>query len=95
MAGYSVSLQARRDLRDIEEFISDYNPVAADQLLARIDDQFQLLADNPFMGRERAELGDNLRSLRVENYVIIYRPADSGIEVVRVINGARDINRLF
>ena len=95
MAGYSVSLQARRDLRDIEEFISDYNPVAADQLLARIDDQFQLLADNPFMGRERAELGDNLRSLRVENYVIIYRPADSGVEVVRVINGARDINRLF
>lgn len=95
MAGYSVSLQARRDLRDIEEFISDYNPVAADQLLARIDDQFQLLADNPFMGRDRAELGDNLRSLRVENYVIIYRPADSGVEVVRVINGARDINRLF
>ena len=95
MAGYSVSLQARRDLRDIEEFISDYNPVAADQLLARIDDQFPLLADNPFMGRERAELGDNLRSLRVENYVIIYRPADSGVEVVRVINGARDINRLF
>ena len=95
MAGYSVSLQARRDLRDIEEFISDYNPVAADQLRARIDDQFQLLADNPFMGRERAELGDNLRSLRVENYVIIYRPADSGVAIVRVINGARDINRLF
>ena len=95
MAGYSISLQARRDLRDIEEFISDYNPVAADQLLARIDDQFQLLADNPFMGRERAELGDNLRSLRVENYVIIYRPADSGVAIVRVINGARDINRLF
>ena len=95
MAGYSVSLQALRDLQDIEEFISDYNPVAANQLLARIDGQFQLLADNPFMGRERTELGEGLRSLRVENYVIIYRPADSGVAIVRVVNGARDISRLF
>lgn len=95
MAGYSVSRQALRDLRDIEEFIADYNPVAAAQLLARIDDQFQLLADNPFIGRERTELGDDLRSLRVENYVIIYRPADSGVAIVRVVNGARDISRLF
>ena len=95
MAGYSVSRQALRDLRDIEEFISDYNPIAAAQLLARIDDQFQLLADNPFIGRERTELGDALRSLRVENYVIIYRPADSGVAIARVVNGARDISRLF
>lgn len=39
-----------------------------------------------------------MRRSRVENfgdYLIFYRPVDRGIEVVRVIHGARDIEALF
>jgi plasmid stabilization system protein ParE len=50
--------------------------------------------DNP-LGRARLELAPNLRSLLVGDYVMFYRPIDDGIEVVRVLHGARDIDAMF
>jgi toxin ParE1/3/4 len=47
------------------------------------------------MGRARHELLVNLRSFTVENYVIFYQPIADGIEVLRVLYGARDIHRIF
>jgi toxin ParE1/3/4 len=47
------------------------------------------------MGREREELSARLRSFAVGNYVIFYRPAKDGIEVVRILHGARDFPPLF
>jgi toxin ParE1/3/4 len=37
----------------------------------------------------------NLRSFTVKNYVIFYQPITDGIEVLRVLYGARDIHRVF
>jgi toxin ParE1/3/4 len=47
------------------------------------------------MGRIRSDLLPNLRSFPVGNYVIFYFPADDGIEVIRILHGARDIQQLF
>lgn len=47
------------------------------------------------MGRDRAALSPGLRSFPHEDYVIFYKPARGGIEVVRVLHGARDLNRFF
>jgi len=30
-----------------------------------------------------------------ENYLIFYRPLQDGIDVLRIVRGARDIGRLF
>ena len=54
-----------------------------------------LLAGQPLMGRERPELAPNLRSFSVGSYVILYRPISEGIEVGRIIHGARDIDAQF
>lgn len=37
----------------------------------------------------------NLRSHPHGNYVIFYRPIGDGIEIVRVLHGARDIDAAF
>jgi toxin ParE1/3/4 len=47
------------------------------------------------MGRHREELAAELRSFLVDNFVIFYRPMDGGIEVVRILHGARDLPPLF
>lgn len=47
------------------------------------------------MGRKRDELVPNLRSFPVGNYLIFYRPINQGIEVLRVLHGARDIPSIF
>ena len=54
-----------------------------------------LVAGQPLLGRLCPELAPNLRSFPVGNYVIFYRPIDNGIEVARVLHGARDIDSLF
>jgi len=49
----------------------------------------------PGTGRSRTDLGPTLRSVAVGDYLIIYRPIEGGIEIVRVLHGRRDINALF
>ena len=49
----------------------------------------------PGIGRARPELRPDLRSFAVGRYVIFYRATREGIEVVRVIHGMRDIDRIF
>lgn len=52
-----------------------------------------MLSDNPKAGRHRPELVTTLRSFPVESIVLFYFPMQTGIELVRVLSGYRDIGR--
>lgn len=71
------------------------NSTAADALLADIEALTVLLLDNPHLGRARPELADTLRNFPVGNYVLFYRLQAYGIELVRVLHGARDLPHEF
>ncbi len=43
----------------------------------------------------RPELGEGIRSFPSGNYVIFYRTVEGGIEIMRVLHGARDIEKIF
>jgi toxin ParE1/3/4 len=58
-------------------------------------DKFKLIATLPLMGRARDELAADLRSFPFWRYVIFSEPIDDGIDVVRVLHSARDINAVF
>jgi toxin ParE1/3/4 len=92
---YRLTNEAREDLDETWLSIAADNPPAADRLLDRLYESFLLLAGQPLLGRARPELGMNLRSFPVGNYVIFYRPIADGIEVARVLHGARDIDAEF
>ena len=49
----------------------------------------------PLMGREGGELSPGLRSFPVGRHVIFYRPMANGVEIARVLDGARDLPPLF
>ena len=87
--------QAEADLSEIFAYIAVDDLAAAEQTLRRIGAKCDGLADNPGIGRGRPDLHETLRSFPVGNYVIFYRAVTGGIEVVRVLHGARDIDRLF
>ena len=82
---------AEEDLIAIWSYIAADNPAAADRLLDRIDAALQFLAGNPHAGPARPELGDTIRSFVVGRYSLFYGVVDGGIELYRVIHGARDI----
>lgn len=47
------------------------------------------------MGRVRGELAVDLRSFPFGRNVIFYAPVEHGIDVVRVLHSARDIDAVF
>jgi toxin ParE1/3/4 len=86
---------AEADLEAIYDYIAADNAVAAAKLVARLEELAARLAETPGMGRARAELLPDLRSFPLANYVVFYRPIESGIEIVRVLHGARDVPVIF
>jgi toxin ParE1/3/4 len=86
---------ASADIFEIWDYIADDSLVAADRWVDRLDEQFGLLATQPLMGRARDELAPGVRSFPFGRYVIFYVPLDDGIDVVRVLHGARDIDVVF
>lgn len=95
MPSIVIRPQAAADLTEIWAYIAEDSPDHADAFLDRIGRELRSLARKPKMGRARPELSAALRSLPVGRYVIFYVPRPRGIEVVRVLHGARDLDSLF
>ena len=60
-----------------------------DRLIDVVVDRFNLLAEQPAVGRVRSEFGVDVRSFVVERYVIYYR-VDGDVLIARVLHGRRD-----
>ena len=87
--------QADEDLIDLWVYIAQDNPAAADHLLDEFEKKFALLAGLPRLGAARSDIAPGLRHFPMGNYLILYREIDPGIEVVRVVHGARRLSHLF
>ncbi len=86
---------AESDALEIWSYIATDNSDAADRLLDRFDDVIRAISKQPQMGRSVEELAPSLRFVPIGSYLIFYRPADDGVEIVRLLHGARDITAEF
>ncbi|MCY3956002.1 MAG: type II toxin-antitoxin system RelE/ParE family toxin [Nitrospira sp.] len=86
---------ALQDLDDIWDYIAQDNPQVADHFIDKVEKQCRLLAEFPNIGTSCDALSPGLRFLVVDKYVLFYIALDDGIEVVRVLHGARDLESLF
>lgn len=90
-----LSQFAENDLEEIWSYINEDNSQAAGTLIKELLQKFRLLAENPNLGKSRAELFINLRSFPFKKYIIFYAPTENGIEIFRVIHSSRNIAGLF
>jgi len=95
MSGVTKRPEAEADLLEIAVYIAQDDLAASDRFIDAVAEKLELLARHPTMGRLRSELAPNVRSFPVGQYVIFYRPTRNGIDVVRILSGARDIPSLF
>jgi antitoxin ParD1/3/4 len=70
------------------------NPHVADQVYDRIEKRCRLLRDHPQLGPARPEIGEGARVLVIERWLALYRLVEDGVQVVRIVDGARDLTRL-
>jgi toxin ParE1/3/4 len=87
-----LTVLARRDLGDIGRFIGRDNRQRAASFIHEIHQKAGAYADHPDMGRDRADLAAGIRSFPHGDYAVFYRRFRTGIQIVRVISGYRDIS---
>jgi toxin ParE1/3/4 len=92
---YRVSGRASADLDEIWSYIAQDNPDAADGFTSTLFSRFSKLAAMPKIGRTREDLSRGLRSFPAGRYIIFYREGGGGVEIVRVLHGARNFPPLF
>lgn len=86
---------AAEDVVDIWGHVAEDSVEQADRWVDELDAKFELLSTQPLIGRTRNEIAANLRSFPFGRYLIFYVPAEDGIDVVRVLHSARDIDVVF
>jgi toxin ParE1/3/4 len=92
---------ARSDLIGIALHIGRDSEAAASRFLKAAEETFEQLLRSPqlgAMGEFRSRHLEGIRRWRVngfENFLVFYRPVDDGIEIIRILHGARDIESLF
>lgn len=87
--------EADQDLKEIVSYIARDNLAAALHWLDEIQAVCDLLAVQPGIGqRMRARRFGDVRRHAVGNYLIYYQPAQDGIDILRVLHGAREQERL-
>ena len=96
------SNQARDDLLEIYVMIGLEAPAAAERYFDRIEAKAELLRSQPRMGVRRSDIRPSMRMLVEAPYLLLYRTdpdTDEGpigsIEIVRIVDGRRDLHAIF
>ncbi|MDJ0556433.1 MAG: type II toxin-antitoxin system RelE/ParE family toxin [Microcoleaceae cyanobacterium MO_207.B10] len=93
--------QVIQDLIELATYISLENLDASEQFLTAAEETFKQLARMPGIGKNCQFTNPQLVDVRQQaikgfrKYLVFYRPNTSGIEILRVIHGARDLAAIF
>lgn len=96
-AGYQLSRTAEDELGEILLYIAEQSGVdRALHVHGRLVEAFEQLAEVPGSGSRRTEItGDRVRWWRVFDWIVLYDWESSPITILRVVHGARDLDRLL
>ncbi len=89
---------AENDLVDILTYLKERNGQAARNLLAAMNKNIGLLAENPYLGsipKDETIKKTGHRFMLVDNYLIFYVVYERTVEIRRVLHGARDLRALL
>ena len=92
-----LSRRARKDFKRIWTYIALDDDHAADRLLLALDTRLEKLRDFPGIGTPRDDIRSGARTLVHGRYLILYDhdAAADQVEIVAVVEGMRDLDRLF
>lgn len=96
MSLFRLTQPAIRDIEAIVDYAANqFGLDQSDRLLAKLEAKFIRIAQFPNLGRSRDEILPGLRSLSMDNYLILYTTSVSGVDILRVVSGYRNLIDLF
>ncbi len=95
MSQYRLAEPAERDLEKIAEYLAEYNLQTAKRFRRKFASRFELLAKFPLQSVVDPRLDGVTRMALLKPYQIFYARSDDGVEILRVIHSARDLQSAF
>jgi toxin ParE1/3/4 len=99
---FELRVRAKQDIDAIADYLEGESWQLAERFLQSLQDTLHMLADRPLAGvaapSARYVKLRRMRRFRVngfDKYLIFYLPRRSGPTVIRVLHGARDLERIF
>lgn len=94
---YVLAPQAAQDLVEIWFHISSHSGVAvADRVEFVIREKIGFLSATPGVGHWRKDLtNENVRFFSVFSYLIVYRPETTPLQIVSILHGRRDLQKIL
>ena len=89
------------DLINLSYYIAQDDLAAADRFLDACGETFRELEEMPRLGRVREFHNATLQVIRMwfvkgfKHHLIFYRITETGIEIIRVLHAARDLDSIF
>lgn len=90
-----VSDEADNDLMQIDSYLNQQAPQAAQSTFEAINRCFENLTSFPLRGSPRPDFGRDVRSVIVQPYLIFYAVRPDRVTILRVLHGSRDIEAEF
>jgi len=93
---FRLTEPAVKDIEEIADYFAQQSGLdAAERFLSKLDAKFAKLTQFPNLGRNRDEILPSVRSLSLDQYLILYLPIGEDVEILRVVSGYRDLTELF
>lgn len=91
---YKLSRRAKADLLEIAWATElQWSEAQAEKYLGAVAQCFQMLAENPRMGRQCDSIAQGLRRFEKASHVIFYREVRGGIAVSRILHSKMEPGR--
>lgn len=97
MSPYVLAPEARTDLREIRDFyVAEAGTEVARGVLTELRTAFRFLVENRHVGHTRQDLTHReVRFWPVRAYLVVYWPEADPIEIIAVLHGSRDVERVL
>lgn len=94
---YILAPEAAHDLIQIWRYIKKQsNAETADRVESAIRERIAFLAANPGAGHWRKDLTEQpVKFFPVYSYLIVYRPEKRPLQIVSILHGRRDVERIL
>ena len=93
--------QVIRDLIDIATYLAENNLENSDRFLFAAEETLKQLGQMPQLGKKCQFSNSRLQNIRVfavkgfRKYLVFYQIIATGVEIIRVIHGSRDIETIL
>lgn len=93
---YQLTPEAQAQVDAIGAFIAEDSLEAALKVYDALEKSYEQLARMPEMGHTREDLTDRpLKFWSVYSYLVVYDPASDPLQIIAVLHGARDVERVL